>query len=107
MPKSSPKSDLLKILSVVATIPACFLLFSGGFVLARFAATYTARDLLLFGVFPLIGGLCWLVLAAWFWSRATGAKSVWDSIGIVSLRALGAIALAGVAVMTLGKLRGH
>jgi hypothetical protein len=107
MRNSSSKSDLLKILSVVATIPACFLLFSGGYVLARFAAAYTARDLLLYGVFPLVGGLCWLVLAAWFWSRGVEAKSIWDSLGIVSLRALGAIALAGIAVLASGKLRGH
>jgi hypothetical protein len=107
MARLHTKSDLLKIASVVATIPACFLLFSGGYVLAHFGAAYTARDLILFGGFPLVGGLCWLILAAWFWSRAVGAESAWDCIGLVSLRALGAIALAVVASVLLGQVRGH
>lgn len=100
------KSDLLKVASVLATIPACFLIFSSGFVLGRFGAAYTARDLTLFGVFPLVGGGCWLILAAWFWSRAIGAKSAWDTIGLVSLRALGAIALASIAAVVM-KLKGR
>lgn len=107
MPRPSTKSDLLKVASVVATIPACFLLFSGGFVLAHFGSTYNLRDLTWFGILPLIGGVCWLILAAWFWSRAIGVKDVWDSIGVVSLRALAAIALAAAGVIALGKLRGH
>lgn len=107
MPRPSLKSDLLKTLSVVATIPSCFLIFYGGFVLARFGATSSLRDLMLFGVLPVVGGLCWLVLAAWFWSRAIGVKSVWDSIGLISLRALGAIALACVGAWLLTRFHGR
>jgi hypothetical protein len=98
---------LLKIASVVATIPACFLIFSGGFVLARFAAVHAVGDLMMYGALPLFGGACWLILAAWFWSRAVGASSLWDSIGVVSLRALGAIALAAVGAIVLEKFRGR
>jgi hypothetical protein len=97
---------LLKVASVVATIPACFLLFSGGFVLVHFWALYTTRDLIVFGMFPLIGGGCWLMLAAWFWSRAVGEKSAWDSIGLVALRALGAIAVASIGAVVM-KMKGR
>jgi len=107
MAPASTKSELFKIVSVVATIPACFLIFSGGFVLARYFAAYPARDLLLFGLFPMVGGLCWLVLAAWFWSRSTSSQSFWDSVGVVSLRVLGALVLAGIGGLALRKMRGH
>ena len=106
MARISARAELLKILSVVATIPACFLLFSGGYVLVRYGAAYAARDLFWFGGLPLLGGACWIVLAAWLWSRAVGAASVWDSIGLVSLRALGAIALACIGAVVL-KVKGH
>jgi hypothetical protein len=107
MAPASTKSELFKIVSVVATIPACFLIFSGGFVLARYGVAHSARDLVVFGLLPLIGGICWLVLAAWFWSRGTAAKSFWDSVGVISLRVLVALVLAGIGVMALQKMRGH
>jgi|HubBroStandDraft_2_1064218.scaffolds.fasta_scaffold822786_1 hypothetical protein len=107
MATAALKSDLLKILSVVATILASFLLFSGGFVVVRFAGNYSARDLTLFGLLPLVGGACWLALAAWFWSRAVAAASMWDSIGLISLRAMAAIALALLGQIVMQKLRGH
>ena len=100
------KSDLLKVASVVATIPACFLLFSGGFVLVHFWLVYAARDLFLFGVLPLVGGVCWLIFAAWFSSKAVGAASLWDSIGLVALRALGAIAVASIGAVVM-KMKGR
>jgi hypothetical protein len=107
MPRPSLKSDLLKTLSVVATIPSCFLIFYGGFVLVRFGANSSLRDLLLFALLPVVGGVCWLVLAAWFWSRAILAESVWDSIGLISLRALGAIALASLGAWLLTRFHGR
>lgn len=107
MPRSSTRSELFKIFSTVATIPACFLIFSGGFVVVRYGSAYTAHDLILFGLFPFIGGICWLVVAAWFWSRGTPAKSFWDSLGVISLRVLVALLLAGIGAMALRRFRGY
>ena len=107
MPRLSARSELFKIASVVATIPACFLIFFGGFVLMRYGLGYPAHDLVRFAVFPLIGGVCWLFLAAWFWRRAVGSNNVWDSLRIVSLRAFGAIALGCLAVLITRKLHGR
>jgi hypothetical protein len=102
-----PKSELLKVLSVLATIPACFLLFSGGYVLMRYAEIATFKGLGTYGVLPLLGGIVWLLLAAWLWGRAVEAKSLWDSLRVVALRAFAAIALACIAVLVAIKMRGH
>jgi len=107
MPRSSSRSELFKVASVVATIPACFLIFFGGYVLMRYGLAYPGQELIRFGALPLAGGFCWLFLAAWFWSRAVGAGTIWNSVRIISLRAFGAIALACVAVLIARKLHGH
>jgi hypothetical protein len=105
MPSPFSKSDLLKILSVIATIPACFLLYFG--IAALFLVSGPAAERIRYGVPATAASLGLLLLAAWFWSRAIDADSLWDSVGLIFLRAIGAIALAWVAVIVMVKLRGH
>src|SRR5579871_5978423 len=69
MARISARTELFKILSVVATIPACFLLFYGGYTLLKYAGVLHAGPAVEFVVLPLVGGVCWFVLAAWAWSR--------------------------------------
>ena len=105
-----PKSDLLKILSVVTTIPATFLLYFGMgalFIMPGFPGeAFLTPSRLRLAVPPLCGSIALLLLAAWFWSRAIDADSLWDSVGLVVLRAVGAIVVAGVAMMLWAKLHG-
>jgi hypothetical protein len=107
MPKISLRNELQKILSVVATIPACFLLFSGGYVLLRYGAGHGFHTLAVYGLLPLLGGVCWLLMAAWFWSRATGESRFAEALKTIGLRAFSAIALASVAVLVWSKWQGR
>jgi hypothetical protein len=107
MHRISPRTELQKILSVVATIPACFLLFSGGFVLLRYGGSHGFRNLAMYGLLPVLGGICWLLMAAWLWSRATGESRFAEALKTIGLRAFGAIALASLAVLVWSKWKGR
>ena len=101
MARISTRGELFKICSVIATIPACFLLFYSGYTLVKYAGVMHTEGLVKFGILPLVGGVCWFVLAAWCWSRAVGAASVWDSMGVIAVRVAGAIGAVWVILVVV------
>jgi hypothetical protein len=112
MLKANPKKNriLMKGMGFIAGGLACFFLYYGTAMLFMVpgspAAAYFGKPRIVYGFVPTALSIALLVLAGWFWSRATSG-SLGKSIGLAFRWSISLIVLFWVGLIVVAHLQGR
>ena len=110
MMKVGQRAILMKVLSIIAAIPACFLLYFGTGMLLVVPGYpgegYFAKGRIVYGFVPVALSVALLLLSAWLWSYATRTNFE-KCVGWVFGGSIGLIVLFWVVLIVIANLQGR